>query len=96
MNEIEVYNQKGIPISKPFIFTTNGSLEFYANPQRVDIIETAPYDNRKKSFYFHLSKDEDLNYELHMRVNPSRFIRTIGTVTTIGNSVKQFFKSNQK
>ena len=91
MNELKVYNERGMLVTKPFIFTSTGSCDFYASPNRISLIETAPVDDGKKSFYFNLTKDDDLNYELHMRVNPTRVIQTIGSVVTLGNSIKQFF-----
>lgn len=92
MNELSsVYNEKGMLVTKPFIFTSNGSFDFYASPNRIDIIETAPIDDRKKSFYFHLTKDESLNYEMHVRFNPTRIMNTVSNVLALGNSVKSFF-----
>ena len=94
MNDLKVYNDKGMLVTKPFIFTSNGSYDFYSSPNRIDLVETAPIDDRKKSFYFHMTKDDDMNYELHMRVNPSRFIQTVTNVITAGNAIKQFFSPN--
>jgi hypothetical protein len=91
VNEVKVYNDKGMLVTKPFIFTSTGSMDFYANPNRVDIVETDVYDSRKKSFYFHLTKDEDLNYEMHLRFNPSRIIQTVSNVVAIGTGIKSFF-----
>lgn len=90
-NELKVYNDKGMLVTKPFIFTNTGSMEFYANPTRIDIVETAPIDDRKKSFYFHMTKDEDLNYEINLRFNPTRIIQTVGNIVTIGNGIRSFF-----
>lgn len=91
MNELKVYNDKGMLVTKPFIFTSSGSIDFYANPTRIDIVETAPVDDRKKSFYFHLSKDDDLNYEMSLRFNPTRIVQTVSNILTIGNGIKNFF-----
>ena len=41
-----------------------------------------------------MTKDDDMNYELHMRVNPSRFIQSVTNVITAGNAIKQFFSPN--
>ena len=91
MHETKIYNEKGMLVTKPFIFTNNGSTDFYNNQSKVNIIESAPVDNRKKSFYFQMTKDNDLNYELYVRFNPSRIIQTVGSVISLGNTVKSFF-----
>ena len=89
-NEIIVSPNNGM-VSKPFIFTNTGSMKFYADENRITIIETAPVDDRKKSFYFHLSKDDEQNYELHVRVNPSRALQTVGNILSVGTTIKKFF-----
>ena len=78
-------------VSKPFIFTNTGSMAFYADEHRMTIVETAPVDDRSKSFYFHLSKDDEQNYELHLRVNPPRVLQTVGNILSVGNTIRNFF-----
>lgn len=90
-NEVVVYNEKGIEVTKPFIFTRTGSLDFYASEKRVTVIETAPVDDMRKPFYFNMVKDENHNYEINLRFNPSRIIQNVSNVINIGNGIKSFF-----
>ena len=98
-DEIEVvdtkrvkFNDNGLMVTKPFIITSTGSIDFYANPNKIAIIETAPVDNRKTSFYFNMTKDDYMNYEINIRFNPTRIIQTVNSIVTMGNGIKEFFK----
>ena len=86
---IPVYPNQNV--TTPFIFTTTGSSAFYADEHRITIVETAPIDDRRKSFYLNLTKDEDLNYELYVRVNPTRMLQTIGNFISAGSTIIKFF-----
>lgn len=91
-NEVAVYNERGMLVTKPFIFTSNGSIDFYASEQRVTIVETAPVDDRRKSFYFNMTKDEDRNYEINLRFNPSRIIDSVAKAVNTANIVRSWFE----
>ena len=70
MNDLKVYNNAGMEIHKPFIISSCGSLDFYGSPNQITIVETAPVDDKRKSFYFNMTKDEEHNYEIVARFNP--------------------------
>ena len=98
MDELKVYNENGILVTKPFIFTSSGSFDFYADSSKIEVVETKqlPADDRRKTFSFRLTKDENRNYELYIRVNPSRMLETVASVVTLGTSIKSLFSWSLK
>lgn len=101
MNELVPVNTNNMIVSKPFIFTHSGSCEFYVDETRIDIIETAKEDDRKrKSLYIHATRDCNDNYELHVRVNPTRVKQTINdsivACVQVVEGIKDFFEPKTK
>lgn len=92
-NEVAVYNKNGQLVTKPFIFTYSGSVDFYGSPNKITLVKTSAVDDRSKSFYFCLTKDEEKNYELNLRFNPTNIIQSVTGLVAIGNGIKSFFSN---